>query len=66
MMDEFHLTPLAANADSADLLEALGPHEESPAESQFCVFRSGRERFCLPVMTCAWALPPTKSSARIR
>ncbi len=50
MMDEFHLTPLAANADSADLLEALGPLEESPAESQFCVFRSGRERFCLPVL----------------
>ena len=50
MMDEFHLTPLSANADSADLLEALGPLEESPAESQFCVFRSGRERFCLPVL----------------
>jgi purine-binding chemotaxis protein CheW len=50
MMDEFHLTPLSANTDSADLLEALGPMEESRAESQFCVFRSGRERFCLPVL----------------
>src|SRR5579862_8876034 len=50
MMDEFHLTPQAANADSVDLLEALGPLDESPAESQFCVFRSGRERFCLPVL----------------
>jgi purine-binding chemotaxis protein CheW len=50
MMDEFHLTPLAATTDSADLLEALGPIDESPAESQFCVFRSGRERFCLPVL----------------
>ena len=29
MMDDFHLTPLAANADAADLLEALGPLEES-------------------------------------
>ena len=50
MMEDFHLTPLSANTDSADLLEALGPMEESPAESQFCVFRSGRERFCLPVL----------------
>src|SRR5580698_6453833 len=50
MMDEFHLTPLSANADSADLLEALGPLDESPAESQYCVFRSGRERFCLPFL----------------
>jgi purine-binding chemotaxis protein CheW len=50
MFDDFHLTPLAANTDSADLLEALGPFEESTAESQFCVFRSGRERFCLPVL----------------
>jgi purine-binding chemotaxis protein CheW len=50
MFDDFHLTPLAANADSDDLLEALGPLDDSPAESQFCVFRSGRERFCLPVL----------------
>jgi purine-binding chemotaxis protein CheW len=50
MYDDFHLTPLAANADSDDLLEALGPLEEAPAESQYCVFRSGRERFCLPVL----------------
>src|SRR6201992_2027569 len=50
MIDEFHPTPLAPNADSADWLEALGPIEETPAESQFCVFRSGRERFCLPVL----------------
>jgi purine-binding chemotaxis protein CheW len=50
MFEDFHLTPLAANADAADLLEALGPLDDSPAESQFCVFRSGRERFCLPVL----------------
>src|ERR1700758_2151634 len=50
MFEDFHLTPLAASADSADLLEALGPLDDSPAESQFCVFRSGRERFCLPVL----------------
>jgi purine-binding chemotaxis protein CheW len=50
MFDDFHLTPLSANADSADLLEALSPLEEPSAESQYCVFRSGRERFCLPVL----------------
>ena len=50
MFEDFHLTPLSANADAADLLEALGPLDESPAESQYCVFRSGRERFCLPVL----------------
>jgi purine-binding chemotaxis protein CheW len=49
-MEDFHLTPLAADADAPDLLEALGPLEERPAESQYCVFRSGRERFCLPVL----------------
>lgn len=48
MNEEFHLVPLPADAD--DLLEALGPMEERPPESQYCVFRSGRERFCLPVL----------------
>src|SRR6266852_5894144 len=50
MSEDFHLTPLAADADAADLLEALGPMEDRPPESQYCVFRSGRERFCLPVL----------------
>src|ERR1700730_14791351 len=50
MNEDFYLTPLAADADAADLLEALGPLEERPPESQYCVFRSGRERFCLPVL----------------
>lgn len=50
MSDDFHLEPLPADADTGELLEALGPIEERPAESQFCVFRSGRERFCLPVL----------------
>lgn len=50
MNEEFHLTPLAADTDAADLLEALGPLEERQPESQYCVFRSGRERFCLPVL----------------
>src|SRR5260370_37410042 len=50
MSEDFHLEPLPADADTGDLLEALGPIEERPPESQFCVFRSGRERFCLPVL----------------
>src|SRR6201982_1235867 len=50
MFDDFHLTPLSAKADRADLLQALGPLKEPSAESQYCVFRSGRERFCLPVL----------------
>jgi purine-binding chemotaxis protein CheW len=48
MNEDFHLVPLPADAD--DLLEALGPIEERLPESQYCVFRSGRERFCLPVL----------------
>src|ERR1700676_1292228 len=50
MNEDFHLTPLAADTDAADLLEALGPMEDRPPESQYCVFRSGRERFCFPVL----------------
>src|SRR5213080_4432486 len=50
MNDEFHIAPLPPDADTAEMLEAIGPLEERPAESQFCVFRSGRERFCLPVL----------------
>jgi purine-binding chemotaxis protein CheW len=50
MNEDFHLTPLAASADGADLLDAIGPLEEARAESQYCVFRSGRERFCFPVL----------------
>jgi len=48
MSEDFHLAPLPADAD--DLLEALGAMEERLPESQYCVFRSGRERFCLPVL----------------
>src|ERR1700745_202879 len=50
MSDDFHLEPLPAGADTGELLEALGPIEDRSPESQFCVFRSGRERFCLPVL----------------
>src|SRR5215471_20790945 len=50
MSEDFHLEPLPADAETGQLLEALGPIEERSPESQFCVFRSGRERFCLPVL----------------
>jgi purine-binding chemotaxis protein CheW len=50
MSEDFHLEPLPADAATGELLEALGPIEERAPESQYCVFRSGRERFCLPVL----------------
>ncbi|MDQ1404830.1 MAG: purine-binding chemotaxis protein CheW [Acidobacteriaceae bacterium] len=45
-----HLEPLAADESTGSLLEALGPMEERRPQSQYCVFRSGRERMCLPVL----------------
>ena len=50
MNEDFQLTPIPADAEFGDLLEAVAPAVERPAESQFVVFRSGRERFCLPVL----------------
>lgn len=50
MNEDFHLEPISAEADALDLLEALEATEERSPESQYCVFRSGRERFCLPVL----------------
>lgn len=50
MNEEFHLEPLPPDSEVGDFLEALGPMVERPPESQYCVFRSGRERFCLPVL----------------
>ena len=50
MNEDFQLAPLPPDADTAEMLEAIGPLDDRPAESQFCVFRSGRERFCLPVL----------------
>jgi purine-binding chemotaxis protein CheW len=45
-----HLEPLSADESTGSLLEALGPLEERRPQSQYCVFRSGRERLCLPVL----------------
>lgn len=50
MGEEFQLEPMAADSEFAELLEAMEPAPERAPESQYCVFRSGRERFCLPVL----------------
>jgi purine-binding chemotaxis protein CheW len=50
MNEDFHLEPITAEADALYQLEALEATEERAPESQYCVFRSGRERFCFPVL----------------
>ena len=45
MSEEFQLTPIPADAELGELLEAMDPGVERTPESQYCVFRSGRERF---------------------
>src|SRR2546423_2527332 len=50
MSEVFHWPPLPPAADTAELREPRGPLRERTPESQYCVFRSGRERFCLPVL----------------
>lgn len=50
MNEDFQLTPLPADEEIGELLEALGPVTDRQPESQYCVFRSGRERFCFPVL----------------
>jgi purine-binding chemotaxis protein CheW len=50
MNEDFQLTPMPADAEMGELLEAMEPAGLRPPESQYCVFRSGRERFCLPVL----------------
>jgi purine-binding chemotaxis protein CheW len=41
--------PGEATPEAQDADEALGPEERIP-EHQYCVFRAGRERFCLSVL----------------
>lgn len=50
MPDDTHLVPLPADADSGDLFDSGSYFEETPPEKQYCVFRTGRERFCLSVL----------------
>ena len=50
MSEDFQLTPLPADAEIGEMLEAIGAAMDRSPELQYCVFRSGRERFCLPVL----------------
>ena len=50
MSPDYQLTPMPADAELTDMLEATVPAEDRHPEAQYCVFRSGRERFCLPVL----------------
>jgi purine-binding chemotaxis protein CheW len=44
------LDPLGADALSDEFLEIGALAEQAAPTRQFCVFRAGRERFCLPVL----------------
>lgn len=50
MSDDTQLNPLPPELQSGELAEASGREEHAPPSRQFCVFRAGRERFCLPVL----------------
>lgn len=50
MSEDFQLAPVPADAELGEMLEALAPVTERAPESQYVVFRSGRERFCFPVL----------------
>lgn len=50
MADETYLDPLPSDMLSEELAEISGSSEHAPPSRQFCVFRAGRERFCLPVL----------------
>src|SRR5208282_2141087 len=41
---------LAVGLDNGEFLESESPAEERRPERQYCVFRAGRERFCLSVL----------------
>jgi purine-binding chemotaxis protein CheW len=51
MTEETHLDPLPVDPQADELLE-IGElaEQQAPPDRQFCVFRAGRERFCLPVL----------------
>lgn len=41
---------LTPETEAREFAEAEDFYEELPPERQYCVFRAGRERFCLPVL----------------
>ena len=50
MAEESYLTPLTPDLQAEELAEYSGSSGSVPPSRQFCVFRAGRERFCLPVL----------------
>ena len=50
MPDETFLNALPADLTADELSEFSGSTRHAPPSRQFCVFRAGRERFCLPVL----------------
>ena len=50
MPDETYLNPLPSDMQSDELAEISGSGQHALPSRQFCVFRAGRERFCLPVL----------------
>src|SRR6266850_790434 len=53
MPKETHLEPLSPDSAAEELLEISESVEHALPTRQFCVFRAGRERFCLPVLDIA-------------
>jgi purine-binding chemotaxis protein CheW len=50
MTEENQLEPIPSNLAAAELLEDAEMAAQPLMGSQFCVFRAGRERFCLAVL----------------
>ena len=50
MADDIFPDPLPSDLQSDELAEISGGYEHAPSSRQYCVFRAGRERFCLPVL----------------
>jgi chemotaxis signal transduction protein len=49
-MNEMQRAAQAADLGGSEFLEGDSPIEERQPERQYCVFRAGRERFCLSVL----------------
>lgn len=50
MAEDFQLEPTPPESSAAELLEGSDTTAQVPPGRQYCVFRAGRERFCLPVL----------------
>ncbi len=50
MPEETHLVAQPSDSPEEELLESSESAAQSLPTRQFCVFRAGRERFCLPVL----------------